>query len=112
MRCFKLIFAGALLVLMAISLATCSGGGGSTTSSPTAFSYFGTQSPGDAWSWTITKDANGSGTFSAVNNTTGKHYSGDVVTLSNKFCSLLLLPLTIAARLAVSHMPSNFPIRP
>lgn len=88
MRCFKLIFAGALLVLMAISLATCTGGGGSTTSSPTAFSYFGTQSPGDAWSWTITKDANGSGTFSAVNSTTGKHYSGDVVTLSNKFLQL------------------------
>jgi len=84
----RFILAGALPVLMAISLATCSGGGGSTTFSPTAFSYFGTQSPGDAWSWTITRNSNGSGTFSAVNNTTGKHYSGDVVTLSNKFLQL------------------------
>jgi hypothetical protein len=88
MKRIRFIGAGVLPVLMAISLATCSGGGGSTTSSPTAFSYFGTQSPGDAWSWTITKNSSGSGTFSAVNNTTGNQYSGDVVTLSNKFLKL------------------------
>jgi len=87
-------------LLLTISITSCtSNSAKSSTSSPTpptnaAISYFGTQSPGDSWSWTITKNSAGSGTFSAVNNTSGKTYSGNVVTLSNKFLELTITTTT------------------
>ena len=73
-----------LLIALAMSIMSCSdsgsGGGGN--------SYFGTQSPGDVWSWTLNRDASGSGTFSATNSTTGATYNGNVTTLTSKFLKL------------------------
>ena len=57
-------------------------------------SYFGTQTPGDAWSWTINKDATGGGSFAGVNHTSGKIYSGTVLTLSNRFLQLTVTATT------------------
>lgn len=86
-----------LLLVVAATVAIMTGCGDSSSlpsSSTGAGSYFGTQSPGDAWSWTITKDGTGSGTFSAKNNTSGNTYSGNAVTLSNKFLQLKITATT------------------
>lgn len=85
----------AILSVLAIVLTGCGGGGETTTGgggesggTTTTRSYLGTQSPGDVWSWTITTDANGSGTFSAENKTLNLTYSGTVSTLPNRFLKL------------------------
>lgn len=80
------------LIASAVSILSNCGGSHSTTSS--GATYFGTQSPGDAWSWTITRDSTGSGTFSGVNNTSGNTYSGSVLTLSNNFLQLTITTTT------------------
>ena len=46
------------------------------------------------WSWAIARDASGSGTFSAVNSTSGNTYSGTVVTLSNRSVQLTITATT------------------
>ncbi len=61
-----------------VTLISCSSG----SSSGGANSYFGTQSPGDAWSWTINRT---NGTFSGTNNTTGFTYSGTFTTLTSDY---------------------------
>lgn len=114
-----------VVVLLGLTIAMfhgCGGSsgssGGSTTpnSTSSSVSYFGTQSPGDTWSWNITRDANGSGTFSATNNSTGKSYNGSVVTLSNRYLKLTITSTTdsnvVIAALVQLHMPLNFPTRP
>ncbi len=73
-----------LLITSTIFMMSCS----SSSTSSGSNSYFGTQSPGDAWSWTVTKDSSGNGTFSAANNKSGSTYSGSVATLSDKFLQL------------------------
>jgi len=78
--CLLLMMAVALV--STVSIMSCSSGGSG------ANSYFGTQSPGDAWSWTITKDSSGNGTFSATDNTTGYTYSGTVATLTSNYLQL------------------------
>ena len=78
--CLLLMMAVALV--STVSIMSCSSGGSG------ANSYFGTQSPGDAWSWTITKDSTGNGTFSATDNTTGYTYSGTVATLTSNYLQL------------------------
>jgi hypothetical protein len=79
-----------ILFVLLIALTFQLGGCGGNSASSGANSYFGTQSPGDAWSWTITRDSSGSGTFSAIDNTSGSTYSGTVLTLSNKFLQLTI----------------------
>jgi hypothetical protein len=82
-----------LLIASVVSImSSCGGSSTTSTAGGGANSYYGTQSPGDAWSWEITKDAGGNGSFSATNKTSGSTYSGSVATLSSKF-----LQLTIAA---------------
>jgi hypothetical protein len=83
-----------LFFLLIASMFQLSGCGGSSSLSSGANLYFGTQSPGDAWSWTITRNSNGSGTFSAINSTSGNTYSGTVLTLSNKFLQLTITATT------------------
>ena len=87
MRWFVLLTIVAALI---VTFSGCGNSSGNSTGSNNAASYFGTQSPGDAWSWTITKDATGSGTFSAKDSTNGNTYSGNVATLSNKFLRLTI----------------------
>jgi hypothetical protein len=57
-------------------------------------SYLGTQSPGDVWSWTITKDGSGNGTFAGTDNTSGNTYSGSLSTLRNNFLQLTITATT------------------
>jgi hypothetical protein len=79
-----------LVVLVVLSLAfiygcgsnaTGGGGGGSSISNrPGTYSYSGTQSPGDVWSWTISTE-----TFSGTNETMGLWVTGEWTTLSSGF---------------------------
>jgi len=68
------------LVLMGCGTSASSGGGGSSTHG--TYSYFGTQSPGDAWSWTI-----GNGWFIGTNETTVPpvYYRGTFTTMASGF---------------------------
>ena len=63
------------LIASVVSIMSSCGGSSSTTptASNGANSYYGTQSPGDAWSWTITKDSSGNGAFSATNKMSGRY---------------------------------------
>ncbi len=70
------------LVVGAALLAACSDSNGPAAASR---SYYGTQRPGDAWTWTI-----GASTFDAVNVTTGYTYSGDKTTLPSGFLKLIV----------------------
>lgn len=70
------------LCLIAVLLAGCSS---STSPAPVSRQYYGTQSPGDAWSWTI-----GATSFDATNLTTGYTYSGDKTTLPSGFLKLVV----------------------
>jgi hypothetical protein len=67
------------LALATALLAACSDSNGPAASR----SYFGTQRPGDAWTWTI-----GASTFDATNVTTGYTYAGDKTTLPSGFLKL------------------------
>lgn len=102
MKCFKVLFLATLVFAFFIaSLCGCGGGEGTTTS--TSRSYLGTQSPGDVWTWAITTDAGGSGTFSATNVTTTRTYSGTVSTLPSKF---LKLSITATTDPAITTLPA------
>lgn len=83
-----------LILLAVLFLSVLSGCGGGSSGTSSSNSYFGTQSPGDAWSWKITKDASGNRTFSGTDNTTAATYSGDVTTLSNKYLQLTITATT------------------
>ena len=63
-----------------------------TVASTTA-NYVGTQSPGDYWSWTETTD-NGSGTFTALNNTKDFNYSGSLTSLTGNSSGFSELNIT------------------
>ena len=77
------------ITLSALTLGACgSSSSSSDDDSNSTRNYMGTQTPGDIWSWTITTDLVGSGTFSASNDTLGNTYSGTVVTLANGFLKL------------------------
>jgi hypothetical protein len=80
-----------LALLAAVLFAACSK---SSSDSPSARNCIGTQSPGDVWSWTITLDSTGAGTFSAKNETLNRDYSGSVSTMPNKFLKLLVTATT------------------
>ncbi len=85
-----------LTVLAALTLAACGNNGdssGNDNSNP-ARNYLGTQAPGDVWSWTITTDSEGTGTFNASNDTLGNTYSGGVETLENGFLKLTVIATT------------------
>ena len=58
-------------------------GGVNSSSSALSHNYLGTQAPGDVWSWQLTDT-----TFTATNETLGKHYSGDKTNLSTGFMKL------------------------
>lgn len=77
----KLLVFSAFLLVLAIGLMIS--GCGQQTSSTTphgTYSYIGTQSPGDVWSWTL-----GEGTVTATNETQGLYYQGTFVTLASGF---------------------------
>ena len=83
---FKKLLPWYLLGLVILSLAfiygcgsdaTSGGGGGGATTHGT-YSYHGTQSPGDVWSWTISAE-----TFFGSNETTGMWLTGTWETLVN-----------------------------
>ncbi len=102
----------AAMIAVAALLSGCgSGTPAAKTTSPTSTpnSYLGTQSPGDAWSWTITRDASGTGTFSGTNNTSGKQYSGTVATLSNKFLQLKITSSSDASVVGTTAPAVEFP---
>jgi hypothetical protein len=69
-------------LLAGLLLAACSDSNGPAASPR---SYYGTQRPGDAWTWTI-----GASTFNATNVTTGYTYSGDKTTLPSGFLRLVV----------------------
>jgi hypothetical protein len=108
-----------LLVFMISSIACMTGcAGNNATSSPagsadtssSSASYFGTQSPGDVWSWTISRGPTGSGTFSAVNNTSGNTYSGTVATLPNNFLQLTITATTDGSLVVGSNNATAYAI--
>ncbi|OGB90596.1 hypothetical protein A2625_03540 [candidate division WOR-1 bacterium RIFCSPHIGHO2_01_FULL_53_15] len=49
------------------------------------YSYLGTQSPGDVWSWTI-----GEGTFICTNETQGRYYGGSFTTYTSGFSKAVI----------------------
>jgi hypothetical protein len=79
-----------LVVLVVLSLAFIygcgsnatggGGGGGGISNRSGSFSYSGTQSPGDMWTWNISDE-----TFSGSNETTGFYVTGEWTALSSKF---------------------------
>ena len=69
----------AALAIYGLVITGC--GTGPTTDKVTTHSYFGTQSPGDAWSWEINDDL----TFWASNETDGFWISGSYTILPNSF---------------------------
>jgi|GEM_PF-1461349 len=81
----KYFVIASLSVLVSITLAVSfiagcgvtTGGGGAGHGTIT---YYGTQSPGDAWAWTIK-----SSTFIGTNETTGNTYWGDYIVLPSGF---------------------------
>ncbi len=87
------IWLSGLVLLLAVSLiAGCklwSSSSGSSTTTPTSYSYLGTQSPGDVWSWTLTADS-----FSAKNVTKNYTYSGSKSTLASGFFKLVVTATT------------------
>lgn len=68
--------------------------------STASYTYAGTQAPGDYWEWTIDTDANGNGTFSAINYgttcgvTASTTYSGTVTKLVSKFSKFTVTSTT------------------
>lgn len=102
MKCFKVVIL-ATIVFASFIASLCGCGGGDGTTSTTSRSYLGTQSPGDVWTWAITTDAGGSGTFSATNVTTTYTYSGTVSTLPSKF---LKLAITATSDPAITTLPA------
>lgn len=104
MKHFKVLLLATLVFAFFIAiLLGCGGGGGDVTTTATSRSYLGTQSPGDVWSWAITTDAGGSGSFSATNATTTYTYSGTVSTLPSKF---LKLAITATTDPAITPLPA------
>ncbi|MBC8514291.1 hypothetical protein H8D30_00315 [bacterium] len=75
------------MAVLFIALATACGGGSKNNSSSS--NYFGSQSPGDAWDWTI-----GSTTWSAENTTLSLDYSGTYTTLPSGFLKLIVTAST------------------
>ncbi|MEA3493495.1 MAG: hypothetical protein U9R38_03805 [Candidatus Margulisiibacteriota bacterium] len=80
---FRYVFFSLLSVLV-LSLAFCGCSATSGGSNPEAnhgtYTYLGTQSPGDVWSWVI-----GTGTFTGTNETTSMTYEGTFVSLASGF---------------------------
>lgn len=104
MKCFKVLYlATSVFALFITILWGCGGGGGDGTTTTTSRSYLGTQSPGDVWSWDISTDSGGSGSFSATNATTTYTYSGTVSTLPTKF---LKLAITATTDPAITTLPA------
>ena len=100
MRRFSGLYLAALVFAFFIAiLCGCGTENGTTTSR----SYLGTQSPGDVWTWAITTNSVGSGTFSATNATTTYSYSGTVSTLPSKF---LKLAITATTDPAITTLPA------
>jgi len=103
-----------IIFIVALAVGLVAGCGQSTSSNSSTmphgtFTYFGTQSPGDIWSWTI-----GEGTMIATNETKGKYYSGTfsaqpsgflkgVITASND----LSLPLNSTAKVYLMEFPNT-----
>jgi hypothetical protein len=84
-----------LFVLVSVLTAGC-GTQTSTSSGPETipvrtgvYTYLGTQSPGDTWSWTI-----GEGTLSGTNETNGYRYSGTFVSYASGFNKLTVTDST------------------
>lgn len=69
-----------------------SSGGGEQPHTATA-NFFGTQSPGDYWTWAETT-SNGSVNFAAANNTQNKSYSGTATRLSGNSTGFTKLDVT------------------
>jgi len=70
----------AIGIMFAIAVGCGQNGGSGGVSDHAPITYYGTQSPGDAWTWSV-----GNGTFEAANHTTGFIYSGTYVILANGF---------------------------
>lgn len=85
---FKKYFVALTLALsIATLLAGCGGQSSSSTPVPEViaaragvYSYLGTQSPGDVWSWTI-----GQSTYTGTNETAGYYYSGSYTAYASGF---------------------------
>lgn len=93
LRLKKMVLSGAALVLATSFIAGCklwnSSSSSSAAATPTSYSYLGTQSPGDVWTWTL-----GSTTFSAKNVTKSYTYSGTKSTLTSGFFKLVVTATT------------------
>jgi len=71
-----------LLLLIGVGLffSACGNSSGNPAALHGTYSYFGTQSPGDVWNWTL-----GEGTIVATNETLGFYYSGTFSALASGF---------------------------
>jgi hypothetical protein len=87
----RVSFCVLLVFLVVASLAILSGCGSGSSSTSSTNSYYGTQSPGDAWSFTINRASN---TFSGTDNTTGYTYSGTFTVLPSDFLQLTITAST------------------
>lgn len=91
----KVLLSGFALLAIVSSVTGCklwsSGGGssGSSGTSPVSYTYLGTQSPGDVWSWTSTAT-----TFAADNLTRNYTYAGTKTALANGFLKLVVTSTT------------------
>lgn len=95
--------ARALLPLLCVLLLAACGGGSDTPADeptpPTFWTYKGTQSPGDVWTYTL-----GGGTFTARNETLAFDYAGTTTDLANGF---LRLTVTTTTDPSVTPLPAT-----
>ncbi len=100
------------LFLVALTVSTMSGCGGSNNSTPAAgppatgggTNFSGTQAPGDFWTWTLDS---GAATFSATNVTQSLTYSGTVSALSGLSTGISKLTVTASTDANVAPLPQT-----
>jgi len=81
-----------MALVMAITfLFTACGGGDGEDGGNQSITYYGTQSPGDFWTWTLNR---GNGRFDAKNEVTTYTYTGSYVNLPNGFLKITITDTT------------------
>lgn len=101
-----LVLSGVVFLAGALFFACGGGGGGGTVTGPRTTKFVGTQSPGDFWTWTITTDSSGSGSFAAENTTRLFTYAGSVSPLAGDASGIFSMAVTTTTDPDVTPLPA------
>ena len=104
-RLSKTMFCSAAMVVISMFLVSCGGGGGgggSAVQESTTRAYVGTQTAGDFWTWSMTTNSAGAGTFTATNEFTGYTYNGTATALTGNARGFTKLTYTASTDPAVA----------